>query len=339
MTTRLTVAAEPRYFRSASLQSRVLAFGLRHTVRPTLSLWAHLPIDFFPPNLIDALARVLPVPEGTRWRRLKLENCDAEWVAGEGVSDIMGATDRAIVYLHGGAFITCGLNTHRRLVSRISSAAAQPVLNVAYRQMPRTSITSSIEDGVGAFRWLVSRGYRPENITIAGDSAGGYMAFSIARAVIDAGWGTPAGVVAISPLLDLENGAKRMHRNADRCQTFPLNALERFSVIAKRRERRDGLPDRPCPVNMDIEGLPASLIQVGSREILRPDAEIMANRLTAAGLPCDLQIWDRQVHVFQAAASWVPEARKAIEEIAVFVRGLETAAAATVPARSRSRGA
>lgn len=339
MTARLTVAAEPRYFRSASVQSRLLGFGLRHTVRPTLALWAHLPFDLYPPNLIDLIAKALPLPDGARWQRVKLQDCDAEWVAGKDVDDTIGATDHAIVYLHGGAFLTCGLNTHRRLVSRISAAAGQPVLNVGYRQMPRSSITSSIDDGISAFRWLLSRGYRPENITLAGDSAGGYMAFAIARGVIDAGWGTPAGVVAISPLLDLENDAKRMHRNAHRCETFPLSALERFSVLAKRREAIDGLTDRPCPVNMDIDGLPASLIQVGSREILRPDAEIMANRLTSAGLPCDLQIWHRQVHVFQAAASWVPEARRAIDEVALFVRGLEVQATAAKPARSRQRGA
>ncbi|MFI5426201.1 hypothetical protein [Aeromicrobium sp. UC242_57] len=48
----------------------------------------------------------------------------------------------------------------------------------------------------------------------------------------------------------------------------------------------------------------------------------MANRLVAAGVPCDLQVWEKQVHVFHAAASWVPEARLAIEEIGAFVREL-----------------
>ena len=140
-----------------------------------------------------------------------------------------GGNPGAILYFHGGAFLTCGLNTHRNLVSRISYAAGQPVLNVGYRQMPLEPITESVADGVVAFRWLLDQGYRPENITIAGDSAGGYLAFSVARAVIDAGWGRPAGVVAISPLLDVDSTGKRNHRNADRCETFPLNALERFT--------------------------------------------------------------------------------------------------------------
>jgi acetyl esterase/lipase len=323
MTTRLTVAVEPRYFRSSSIQSRLLASVLRHSVRPTLALWSHLPFDLYPPNVIDWIAKVLPMPDGTEARRVSVGATEAEWITGRDVAEPSALNDdHVILYLHGGAFITCGLNTHRRLVSRISAAAGQAVLNVAYRQMPDVSITETIGDGVEAFRWLLDQGYKAENITVAGDSAGGYLAFAIARQVIDSGWGRPAGVVAISPLLDLESDAKRAHRNANRCEVFPLSALERFSTVAIRRERRDGIPDRPCPVDMNVEGLPPALIQIGSREILMADAEIMANRLVASGIPCELQVWNRQVHVFQAA-SWIPEAQRAVGEMALFVQSLE----------------
>jgi len=328
MTARLTVAVEPRYFRSSSIQSRLLATALRHTVRPTLALWSRLPFEFFPPNFVDFVAKVLPTPEGTLVRRVSVGAAEAEWVTGTGVGEANAvAGDHVILYLHGGAFITCGLNTHRRLVSRISSASGQSVLNLAYRQMPNVSITHTIEDGVDAFRWLLDQGFAAENITVAGDSAGGYLAFAIARKVIDSGWGTPAGVVAISPLLDLESDTKRAHRNADRCDTFPLSALERFSEVALRRERQDGLPDRPCPVDMDLTGLPPALIQIGSREILMADAEVMTNRLVAAGIPCEFQVWNKQVHVFHAA-SWIPEAQRAVKEVALFVQSLEHAQAA-----------
>ena len=332
MTTRLTVAVEPRYFRSSSIQSRVLGTTLRHTVRPLLSAWAHLPFDLFPPNVVDQAARVMPTPEGTRCRRVSVGDAIGEWVLGDGVVEPDAASgDSVILYLHGGAFLTCGLNTHRPLVSRISSAADQAVLNLAYRQMPNVSITEAINDGIEAFRWLMDQGFAAEQITVAGDSAGGYMAFGIARAVIDAGWGQPSAVVAISPLLDIKSDAKRAHRNADRCDVFPLSALERFTKVAQRRERRDGKPDRPCPVDMDVDGLPPALIQIGSREILMPDAEIMANRLVAAGIPCEFQVWSRQVHVFQAAAGWVPEAQRAVNEIAHFVRAVQHERAVELP--------
>jgi acetyl esterase/lipase len=335
MVSHLTLAAEPRYFKSTSVRSQLLGIGLRHTVRPILGMWARLPFDLHPPNLLDHIARLAPVHEGTSWRSVDLGPCESEWLQAKDVRDVHGGNPRAIVYFHGGGFLTCGLNTHRRLVSRISYASGQPVLNVGYRQMPQEPITESVADGVVAFRWLLDEGYRAEDITIAGDSAGGYLAFSVARAVLDAGWGRPAGVVAISPLLDVDSTRKRNHPNAHQCETFPLNALERFSQVVLRADDRRGISgERVCPVDMPVGDLPPALIQIGSREILMPDAELMANRLVAAGVPCDLQVWEKQVHVFQAAAGWVPEARKAIDEIALFTQALADGSL-TAPAAPR----
>ncbi|MET0449149.1 MAG: alpha/beta hydrolase fold domain-containing protein [Aeromicrobium sp.] len=340
----LTLAAEPQYFRGASLQSRLLGFSLRHTVRPALGLWARLPFDVFPPNVVEHAAKLLPVHEGTMWRTVDLASSTSEWLQAKGVSDIDGGNDRAILYFHGGAFLTCGLNTHRRLVSRISYAAQQPVLNVGYRQMPYEPITESVADGVDGFRWLLAQGYRPEDVTIAGDSAGGYLAFSVARAVIDQGWGRPAGVVAISPFLDFDPAGKKAHRNADRCQTFPLHAVAKLTDVSLRLDNRRGITGRRVdPVNMPLADMPPAMIHVGSREVLMADAELMANRLVSAGVPCDLQVWEKQVHVFHAAASWVPEARLAIDEIGTFVRGLAereaTEARPVAPPVARSRAA
>lgn len=332
----LSVAADARYFEGASLQSRALGVGLKHTVRPVLDLWTRLPFDLFPPNLLEQAARLLPVHEGTSWRTVDLARCGSELLSAKGVRDIHGGNPRVVLYFHGGAFLTCGLNTHRRLVSRISHASGQPVLNVGYRQMPFEPIAESIADGVDGYRWLLDQGYRAEDITIAGDSAGGYLAFSVARAALDQGLGRPAGVVALSPLLDVDATRKRAHRNANRCQTFPLRALERFTEVALRMDTRRGIDGRRvCPVDMPLDDMPPALIQIGSHEVLLADAEHMAARLVQAGVPVDLQVWDRQVHVFQAAASWVPEARAAIEEIGEFVTGLAAQqASADAPATS-----
>lgn len=337
MTPTLSVAAEPRFVGGAGVRSRLLGLGLRTTIRPVLSAWAALPFDFLPMNVIDQAARLLPVQAGTRWRPVTLPHCRAELVSTDGVSD---DGPRVVLYFHGGAFLTFGLNTHRRLVAHLSRETGQPVLNVGYRQMPGTAISGSVADGVDAFRWLLGQGYRAGDITIAGDSAGGFMAFVVARKVIDAGLGQPAGIVAASPLLDLNPLRKLMHANADACQLFPLKAIERHSDIAHRIERTRGTGMQvESPVDMALDGLPPALIQVGSREVLLPDAELMTNLLVGAGVPCELHVWDRQVHVFQAAAGWLPEARAAVADIGAFVRGLPTRTAQTPAAARPGRGA
>ncbi len=326
MSSHLSLAVKPQFIGGTTAQATLLGFGLRHTVRPLLNVWAHLPFPIVPPNLIDYAARLLPAPEGTMWRPVDLSDCRAEWLQAKGVEDIHAGNERAILYFHGGAFVTCGLNTHRTLAARISYAAEQPVLNVGYRQMPHNPLLNTVDDCVDGFRWLLKQGYQAKNITVAGDSAGGYLAFCVARAAIDNGWGRPAGVVALSPLLDFDPTRKLSHPNANRCQTFPPAAIARLTEFADDLDVKHGVAgQRICPVDMDKADLPPSLITMGSQEVLMADAELMANRLVSAGVPCDLQVWDRQVHVFQAAAAWLPEARASIKEIGSFIRNLEAA--------------
>src|SRR5688500_20069688 len=78
MAAHLTLAAEPRYFKGSSVQSKLLGFGLRHTVRPLLGWWARLPFDLYPSNLVDQVARLLPVHEGTSWRTVELDSRSEE---------------------------------------------------------------------------------------------------------------------------------------------------------------------------------------------------------------------------------------------------------------------
>lgn len=312
-------AIEPTIFPRTSTRAAVLGATLRHGVRPTVSAWSLLPLPVFPPNLVELASATLPDAPGTTRHRVNLPDCAGEIVTAPGVAH----SGRIVLYFHGGAFFSCGLNSHRRIVSRLSHAADQPVLHVEYRQMPHASVATSIADGVAAFRWLLQRGHRPEEITIAGDSAGGYLAFSVVRAVLDAGLGRPAGLVGISPLLEIDPGPKSDHRNARDCQAFSPASLRRLAAAIARVDLRTGAPDgRTCPVDMDVADFPPVLLHVGSREILLHDSERMANTLLAAGVACSLQIWTDQVHVFHAAAGWLPEARLAFAEIGTFVRAL-----------------
>jgi epsilon-lactone hydrolase len=74
------------------------------------------------------------------------------------------------------------------------------------------------------------------------------------------------------------------------------------------------------PLYGDPAGLPPTLIQVGSDEILRDDSVRMAERMRAAGCEATLEIWPRMPHVWHGFVSIMPEARAAIARIGAFVR-------------------
>ena len=73
------------------------------------------------------------------------------------------------------------------------------------------------------------------------------------------------------------------------------------------------------PLYGNPQGLPPTLIQVGSDEVLRDDSVRMADRMRAAGCRVELEIWPRMPHVWHLFAPVMPEARQAIERIGAFV--------------------
>src|SRR5262245_30899366 len=94
--------------RAVSLQSRAILVGTRFGIKPLMTAWMAAPDLPWPTGLVDEAARWLPRPRHTRVREVALPNCRAEWLRAKG-----SGTARAILYLHGGGFVMCGLNTHR----------------------------------------------------------------------------------------------------------------------------------------------------------------------------------------------------------------------------------
>jgi acetyl esterase/lipase len=302
-------------FGGGSARSAWLARTLRSTVRPFISVWSRVPMLPWPYFVVDYAGLLLkPVP-GTTYERLDLPHCRAE------VLRTPQTEDRVVVYLHGGAFVVGGRFLHRQLTSRIADRTRSTVIAVDYRQLPSHPVSASVADGLDAYRHVLDSGVPASDVVIMGDSAGGYLTFQVALAAEAAGLPMPAGLVAMSPLIDFDGTAKIQAGSAETCSVFPPHCFDALAKVVLRAARRSGedqvLPDAPS--RAALHHLPPSLIQASTAEMVHPDAESMAAALVAAGVRCELQLWDHQVHVFQAAAGFLPEADQALDEIADFV--------------------
>jgi acetyl esterase/lipase len=249
---------------------------------------------------------------------VELPHCRAELVSADG-----RPKPRAVLYLHGGAFLACGLNTHRSLVARLSQDADAVVLNVGYRMLPRHAVTDAVTDCVDALKWLFRQGYPPSSVVVAGDSAGGLLAFMLTLNMIDRGAPTPAGIATVSPLTDLGSSRRLTHPNARRCSMFGSDALPIFAKYVEQchRRLRAGGPHLAMvpPVDADLSRMPPVAIHAGADELLLHDAELMAQRLQTAGVRCDLHVWRGQIHDFPLAADILPEGRRAIRYLGDFI--------------------
>jgi acetyl esterase/lipase len=301
--------------------ARVLGPVLRRTVRRLLDRGRISPTVLRLACLLDYAGMLLPAPPGSQVSKVDRDGYRSEWVLGPGVGSPPRSPSgpvsppTAVLYFHGGGFFSCGLRTHRRLVARISAASGAPVLNVGYRQLPEVALAATIADCLDAYRALLDHGYPGEAVVFAGDSAGGYLAFAVALRATAEGLPAPAGIVALSPWLDLDCTHSALHENGALDPYIPVHQISALTPLLWG-------DDGPLEslLEADLGALPPVLMQVGSVEVLRSDAELMAAALDEAGVPVRLQIWLRQVHVFQAFADLVAEGHSAIADIGNFVR-------------------
>ena len=257
-------------------------------------------------------ARLSPA-KGVRVDADEINGLHSEWLTPEHCAD-----GKLLLYLHGGAYIVGGCDMHRQMVSHIAKAAQVRALLPEYRLAPENKFPAAIEDAVGVYRTLLDMGIKPDNIVIAGDSAGGGLTVGTLIKLRDAGDPMPAAAVLLSPFLDTTASGESMQTRKDRDPLFDPEqvpfVVDQYCAPDQRR-----LPEI-SPVFADVEGLPPMLIQVGDEEILLSDSERMDSRLRAAGIPVELQVWPEMWHVFQIFVGKMPEANLAVQKIGDYIR-------------------
>lgn len=221
-----------------------------------------------------------------------------------------------IVYVHGGAYVAMSPRSHRRLVSHLAAATECRVIAVDYRLAPEYPYPAGLEDVIAVY--TVQLAERPhEKIVLVGDSAGGGLTLATAIALRDRGTPLPAALVLIAPWTDLTCSGNSMVSCAGRERILTPSAL----AADARRYAGDLELDNPLvsPLFADLNGLPPMMVQVGADEVLLDDSIRLADRARAAGVPVNLQVWQRLWHVWQLYAGLLPEAADAVRAIAEFL--------------------
>jgi len=104
-------------------------------------------------------------------------------VKGEWVKLGAASSDRLILYFHGGGYIAGSPQTHRPLIARLCQASEANAFVPAYRVAPDLVFPAAVRDGIDAYRHLISKRIDPLSIVLAGDGAGGGLAFAVLLAI------------------------------------------------------------------------------------------------------------------------------------------------------------
>jgi acetyl esterase/lipase len=286
----------------------------RHLLRGKLRREAFTPersIPAFRAQCEQSAARMSRLPSGVRVEPTQLAGLPAEWLI-----PASAPANRAILYVHGGGYVSGSCADHRGFVATFADRLGVAAVTYEYRLAPEHPFPAAVDDSVGAYQALLER-YSPAHILVAGESAGGGLCLALLLASKHAGLPLPCAAVAITPWVDLTCSSPG-YRTRNARSAAPMNSWTVFSAhYARGANRRDPLLS---PLFGDLHGLPPLLLNAGMDDELYDEAEMFARRATDAGVNVTFRAGEGMIHCYPLLAPMFPEAVEAMDEIAGFAR-------------------
>jgi acetyl esterase len=234
-----------------------------------------------------------------------------------------------VVYLHGGGWVICDLETHDNVCRAISRRAGAVVVAVDYRMSPEHKFPAALEDSEDATRWTAANaktlGIDAARLAIAGDSAGANMATVIAARARDAGGPALALQVLVYPVTNLSSLDTPSHREFAEDHFLTASSIEWFMshFLARAEDARH--PHASPAFLEDLRGLPPALVITAECDPLRDEGEAYARRMQEAGVSVTETRYAGMIHPFLNMLGATSGAQKAVDEIAGAVRGMAPA--------------
>lgn len=290
-----------------------MALTLPRAVVERVARWGVRPILGLPVPLArraaGAMGRLNLVGEAS------VERAELGGVPGELVRPPGATGPPRVLYLHGGAYRIASPATHRNVVAALARASANAVFAADYRLAPEHPAPAALDDAVAAMGAMAERAGAP--VVLAGDSAGGGLSLASAVAARDGMLASVAGLALISPWVDLTLSGPSYTANASR------DALLTMRVVtggAADYAVELGPADPRCsPLFADLRGLPPLLIQAGANELLRSDAEALAERVRDAGGEVTLEVADGLWHDYHVHAGILRDADQALARMGAWI--------------------
>ena len=224
-----------------------------------------------------------------------------------------------LVYGHCGGYVLFSARSSLNATAPVADLTGLRVISIDYTLAPVARWEQVTDQAAAVLQGLVSAGYRPQDIAVYGDSAGGGLMAAAVLKMRDRGLGMPAAVVLWSPGVDL----------TDRGDTFttlahadPTVVYERYVKVANAAyaDPSDWRNPYVSPVYADFSrGFPPTLIQGGTKETLLSGFIRLYRALDMAGVPATLDLYEGMPHVFQHMLADAPEARIALGKMRTFL--------------------
>lgn len=253
-----------------------------------------------PPALCDTINKEIPVTGGTTQIRI--------YTPKEGTAPFP-----VIVYYHGGGFVIADINVYNASSQGLCEQTGAIVVSVEYPKGPEQKFPAAHMVAFDAYKWVIENATSfngdSTKMALVGESAGGNLAANVSIMARDQKLKMPLYQVLVYPLAnnDLESEsyvkyAKAKPLNKPMMAWFVKNALENSAQAAD---------PRISLVNANLAGMPKTLIIAAEIDPLQTEGELLNEKLRAANVETDYELYNGVTHEFFGMAAVVPQAKEA----------------------------
>jgi acetyl esterase len=222
-----------------------------------------------------------------------------------------------LVYLHGGGWVVCDLDTHDNVCRFLAREAGVLVLSVDYRLAPEHRFPAAVDDALAAFRHAAEHagelGADPGAVAVGGDSAGGNLAAVVSQLAVAEGGPLPSFTMSIYPVTDLST----KHASYEHFGDGYVLTEAQMDWYRTRYLPNDeaALDPRASPLLADdLSGLPPTYVATAGFDPLRDEGEAYAHRLRESGVPVALRRHGGLIHGFVNTVGSTRSGRAAMQE-------------------------
>ena len=281
-------------------------------------------------NLVHDLRSMEPLfpvyiaPKGYSYKTVNVDGVPTEIFKKD------NANDKLVLVLHGGAYVSRMMFYYRWLNKRYCDACGGgTVVHFDYRCAPEYVYPAALEDTMKVWDYVLSLGYKEENIIILGDSAGGHLCMNLMMKLHDTGRKQPKAAIMMSPWLDMTASGDSYVFNYKNDPVFGIRGQEVSRNDAQSLLMKSELfmwmgdADRNdpyiSPVLADIDNTyPPIFVTVGGYEMLLSDSDTIVKKFRAAGIDARLLVGEGMFHAYPVYELF-PEAQTALKLVCEYI--------------------
>ncbi|MBM9576684.1 alpha/beta hydrolase [Leptospira sp. 201903070] len=229
----------------------------------------------------------------------------------------------ALVYFHGGGFVIGDLDSHDRPLRYLAKKTGSMILSVDYRLGPEHKYPTAVEDSFVAYQWILKNakelGILSKKIAVGGDSAGGNLAANLSILSKKKRIQSPLFQLLIYPYLDLlRMSASRNEFGRGYALTNKLLEYFNFHYLKNPLDAKE-ISASPI-LHKKKTDFPKTYIQLAGFDPLQDEALELIESLKKAKVPVTHSMYESLVHGYFNFAGVIPEAKKALDELVIFIK-------------------